>query len=424
MYYSIYANERLAVKNWDCYNECNWLLVNLLTKHYEMDIDDMVDFYLTHRHERFTEEDSYWEWSSTELRHLYGQWQEYQTKKFYYEDFMEDFEEYGDGDIEDYVSPNVAYVDDFQYSDYFERISRFFNDKDFVGRMEQDDTVTLKLYDWVREDDDDLYVKFEKRIARNRRMKTKLKECNEVIFYKSDFDTIERLRKEHDLTELQIQIVFGLIFMSRMNGVKYCRIGTPYKWKGFWSSFDKHITIEERRTIWDMGIFESYVTDKRKAQKQLDYHYGEGFAEYLNVVDEADIVYKNFDIQDEVAWVFHTTVENNKLNFSQICREAIPNLKNKYCAVCGKEFTPNNNKQKQCTQCKEEHKKEQARLRKQKQRAIKKGLIPKEEKKKKLTNKEWEEREFWEQAHRDMIAQQEEWEEEKRLREEKPWLFG
>lgn len=405
MYYSIYANERLAVKNWDCYNECNWLLVNLLTKHYEMDIDDMVDFYLTHRHERFTEEDSYWEWSSTELLHLYGQWQDYQTKKMYYEDYMEDFEEYGDGDIEDYCSPNVAYVDDFQYSDYFERISRFFNDKSFVKKLKTNDTITLKLYDWVKEDDDDLAYKFEKRIARNRRMKTKLRECNEVIFYKSDFDTIEKARKDFGLTELQTQVVFGLIFMSRMNGVKYCRIGTPYKSKGFWSSFDKHISLEDRQVIWKTGLFENYVTDKGKARRQLDNHYEDGFADYLHIVDESDWVYKNFDNKDEVAWTFHTTVENNRLNFSQICKDAMPNLKNRYCVVCGKEFTPNNNKQKQCTQCKEEHKKEQARLRKAKQRAIKKGLIPKEEKKKKLSDTEYMQREEYEQMYRDFEAQ-------------------
>lgn len=418
MYYSIYANERLAVQNWDYYNEVNWLLVNLLTKHYEMDVDDMVNFYLTHRHERHTDEDSYVEWSAEELLSLYRDWQDYQDKKFYYEDFMEDFGDY-DGDIEEYENPYMAYQE-FQYSDYFERISKFFNDKSFIKKLKSGEKVSLKLYDWVRDDDEEIADKFEKRIARNKRMKTKLREVNEVVFYKSDFDTIEKARKNFGLTELQTQAVFGLIFMSRMNGVKYCRIGTEYKSKGFWSSFDKHISIEDRQYIFSLGIFENFVTDKRKARKQLDNHYGEGYSDYLHLTDESDYVYKNFDNKDEVAWVFHTTVENNRLNFSQICREAMPTLKYRYCSVCGELFLPNNNKQKQCTKCKEEHKREQARLRKQKQRAIKKGLIPKETKKKKLTDTEWQKKEEIEFSIE--LREQEE-AEELRLRAEKPWLF-
>lgn len=403
MYYSIYANERLAVKNWKSYKECNWLLANFLTKHYEMDIDDMVDFYLTNRNERHTDEDSYVEWSADELLHLYGEWQNYQTQKMYYEDYMEDFDDY-DGDIEDYENPYMCYTE-FQYSDYFERISRFFNDKSFIKQLRSGEKVSLKLYDWVKEDDEDIAYKFEKRIARNKRMNTKLREVNEVVFYKSDFDTIEKAKKDFGLTELQVQIIFGLIFMSRMNNVKYCRIGTEYKSKGFWSSFDKHISIEERHFIYSLGLFDKYVSNKGKARRQLDNHYHEGYADYLHLTDENDWVYKNFDNKDEVAWVFHTTVENNRLNFSQICKDAMPNFKYRYCSVCGELFLPNNNKQKQCTKCKEEHKKEQARLRKQKQRAIKKGLIPKEEKKKKLSDTEWCLREDCEQMYRDFEAQ-------------------
>lgn len=370
MYYSIYANERLAIQNWDYYNECNWLLMNFITKHYEMDVDDMVDFYLTHRHERFTEEDSYVEWSANELLHLYEEWKDYQNRKFYYEDYMEELEASGE-DADEYENSYMCYVE-FQYSDYFERISRFFTDKSFIKKLKSGEKVSLKLYDWLKEDDEEIGDKFDKRVARNKRMNTKLREVNEVVFYKSDFEAIEKAKRDFRLTELQTQVVFGLIFMSRMNGVKYCRIGTTYKNKGFFSSFDKHISVDDCQKVWKTGLFEDDVSDKSKTRRMLNNRYGEGYADYLHIEDYVvDKIYLNFDNQDEVAWVFHTTVENNRLNFSQICKEAMPNLKNKYCSVCGKEFTPNSNSQKQCTECRDKYKKEQARLRKQKQRAKK-----------------------------------------------------
>ena len=90
--------------------------------------------------------------------------------------------------------------------------------------------------------------------------------------------------------------------------------------------------------------------------------------DYKQYEAKKDMVYLNFDNKDKVAYIFKTTLENNKLNLSQIAMDAIPNIKNKYCVVCGKEFNPANNKQRQCTECKEKYKKEQARLRKQKQR--------------------------------------------------------
>lgn len=417
MYYSIYANERLAVKNWDYYNEVNWLLVNLLTKHYEMPVDDMVDFYLTHRHERHTEEDDCIEWSADELLSLYREWQEYENKKFYYEDYMEDYND-SDDDLWGYENSHMAYQE-FAYNDFYERLGKFFNDRHFIKQLKSGERKSLTLYEYRTYDNEELADKFEKRIARNKRMNTKLREINEVSLYRSDFEAIEKAKKDFDLTELQVMVCFGLIFMSRMNGVKYCRIGTIYKSKGFWSSFEKHIPLEDRQRVWETGLFEDYATDKTKARKQVESR-GEGLADYLHIEDECDKIYLNFDNKDEVVWTFHTTVENNRLNFSELCRQAMPNLKKRYCSVCGKEFTPNNNKQKQCTECKEEHKREQARLRKAKQRAIKKGLIPKEEKRKKMNDEEF--MRYWE---REQSKKAQEREEQALLKgiEEKPWLY-
>ncbi len=421
MYYTMYANERLAIKHWDYYNEVNWLLVNLLTKHYDMDIDDMVDFYLVHRNERHTDDDDCIGFSAQELLSLKEEWDEYQKQKFYYEDYMEDYND-SDDDLWGYENSYMAY-NEFNYNEYLEKFDRYFRDRSFVKKLENGEITTLSFYEFRREGDtdDDIAYKFEKRIARNKRMRTKLREVDSVSLYRSDFEAIEKVKKDFGLTELQTQVVFGLIFMSRMNGVKYCRIGTAYKSKGFWNAFDKHIPLEDRQVIWETGLFEHFESDKAKARKQLDNHYESGFADYLHITDESDKIYTKFDIQDEVVWTFHTTVENNKLNFSELCRQAMPNLlKNRYCSVCGKEFEPTNNRQKQCPDCREEHKKEQARLRKQKQRAIKKGLIEKEPKKKKLNDYEFQ-REWEREQSRKAQAR----EEEALLKgiKEKPWLY-
>lgn len=401
MYYTIYANEALALDNWDYYNECNWLLTNFLAKDYRKSIDEKIDFYYLHRHERFTDEDSYVEFSNEELKYLYGEYQEYMTKKNYHELYMEDFYESGE-DVENYESPSLAYVE-WEHNDYMEKLSRIFGNKELMKKIENGEELNIKTYDWQMEKEEDMRDKFTRKIKRNRDMKTKLREINEVVLYKSDFDVIEKVRKEHDLTELQTSVVFGLIFMSRMNDTKWCRIGTEYKAKGFWSCFNKYVAPEDKWAVWDTGVFDTY---KEKA-----------FQKYENKTDK---IYLNFDNKDEVAYVFKTTVENNKLNFSELAKEILPNFNMKYCIHCGKAFVPASNRQKQCAECKKENEKEQARIRKQRQRDREKGIdVPIEKKAyKRLTAKERE------AIQRQESYEQQKLEDEKLLKEakEKPWL--
>ncbi len=363
MYYSMYANEALALDNWDSYNECNWLLTNFLSKDYRKSIEEKVDFYFAHRHERHRDDDggyyasSTMEFTAEDFLKLEKEYYDYQDKKFMYEDFMEDF--YDADDAWEYENDSMAYQE-FYRDDFYERLSKYFENKSFMKDVRNGKKVSIKIYDWLKEDDDDMYVKFEKKMAKNEKMKTKLREVSSVILYQSDIDNILKARREYNLTELQTQVCFGLIFMSRMSGIKFCRIGTTYKSKGFWSAFDKHISPEDKARVWETGLFSTYVSKKKRAHG-------------VHIEDEVDKIYECFDVKDGgIGYEFITTVENNRLNFSKMCKEAIPNLRNRHCVVCGEEFVPTNNSQRQCLSCKEKYKREQANERLRKHRAAKK----------------------------------------------------
>lgn len=357
MYYTIYLNEKMALDNWEQYDECNWLLTDLLAKDERKTLKEKAEFYYENRHERFTDEDIYVEFSNYELRYQLEEYEDYMRRKFYYEMYMEDFEE-SDEDIEDYESPNLAYVE-WQQDDYLEKLGdKIFKNKSLMEKIENGEDLRIKTYDWQKDDNHDMELKFFKKMKRNQKMNKKLREINEVVLYKSDFDIIEKARKEYSLTELQTQVVFGLIFMSRMNDVQWCRIGTEHKSKGFWGAFDRYVKPEDKEKVWETGLFETYKED--------------GFKNYK---EKEDKIYLNYENKDEVAYVFKTTVENNKLNLSQIAKEVIPDINVKYCIHCGKSFVPASNRQKQCSECKKENEREQARLRKQKQREREKSGV-------------------------------------------------
>lgn len=387
----------------------------------------MVDFYYAHRHERYNEDGYYpasvLRFTTQDLLELKPQYDDYVNRKHYYDSYMDDLDE-SDDDVEYYHNPHMAYVE-FQEDEFMERLGRkFFKDKSFVKRLESGEDINVSIYEWgIGEKDVDVKEKFRRKASRNKNLNMKLREVDEVKLYKSDFDAIARVKKEYNLTELETQMVFGLIFMSRMHDVRWCRIGTAFKKKGFYSSFDKYITPEEKEAVFATGLFESATRDKGKARNMIKQRYDWDYVEYLHIEDEYDWIYKNFDNKDEVIWTFKTTLENNKLNFSKLAKEALPNFKYKYCTVCGELFLPNNNKQKQCTECKEKYKKENARLRKQKQRAIEKGLLqPEEKKKKRLTKAERDAIDLqWEidESEKDFKKLNEEI---RKLEETKPWL--
>lgn len=379
MYYSFYLNERLALSEWDYYDECNWLLTHLLCKDETKTIEEKLDFYIKHRHER---DENQWWYDDIEDKISKEEYEEYQHRKAMYEDFLECGGE---------SNPYIAYVD--------------FQPNQFFDMLEEDKFESKKNREAV----------FIKKTIRNRRMNMKLREIDKVILYKSDFAAIEKAKKIHKLNEHQTQILFGLIFFSRINDVKWCRVGTNYKWKSFKACFDKTVTIDDINKVKETGLITRVNLEKGKAYNQ----FGAEQAEYLHIESEYDFVYEGFDNQDEVAYEFITTKENNRLDLSKLAKEIIPNFKIKYCSICGAEFNPNSNRQQMCEACKEQTQKEQARIRKQRQRDREKGLLPKFEKNKKLTAKE-----------RNLMRVQAEYEKQKiednKLIEEikeKPWLY-
>jgi hypothetical protein len=322
-------NERLALKNWTHYKECNWLLTHFLSKDETKNIDEKLEFYFLHRHER---EDSEWIATGKEnwSKQTQEEYQDYLYRKGMYEDFLECG---GEG------NPHIAYVD-FTPNRYFDNI-------------DEDDKT-------------DRVAVLTKKMIRNIRMKTKLREIDSVSLYRSDLDAIKQAKKEYKLTEMQTQILFGFIFFSRMNEVKYCRVGTEYKWKSFKACFEKTVTAKDIDAVLNTGLIERAKSDsKQSAYKKLKEQ-----AKYLNIKAESDYVYTQFENQDEVTYTFVTTVENNRLNLSAVAKEAIPDFKIKYCSVCGKEFEPKSNRQKMCEECKKEITKEQNRARQRKHNAL------------------------------------------------------
>ena len=245
---------------------------------------------------------------------------------------------------------------DFYFANRHERGELFVNDDGSVYREEE----RYEVYDF---NVDTFKRSMTYREERCKAINTKLREIDEVVLYKSDFDAIEKARKEYRLTELQTQILFGMIFFSRMNNIAWCRIGTLYKLRSFKACFEKTIKQEDIFKIAETGLFKQVVTNKDEAKYKLKEQ-----AEYLHIETEADWYYLNFDNQDEVAYVFKTTLENNRLNLTKLAKEVIPDFKAKYCIHCGAEFYPKSNRQKMCDECKVIVIREQARLRKQKQR--------------------------------------------------------
>lgn len=326
MYYSFYLNEKLLLDEWQYYDECNWLLTNLLCKDDRKNVEEKLDFYFSNRHVR---DDSQWRYLDENDKYFKEAYEDYKYKRDMYYEHLE----YGeDNDV-------IAFVP-FQRNSIFEAYEQNINKQDSNKE-----------------------AVFIKKMIRNSKINSKLREINEVILYQSDLDAITKAKQDNKLTEFQLQVLFGLILFSRLHDVEWCRVGTEFKWKSFKACFDKTIKATDLQAILDTGLFKQVVTNKAAARKKLGTQ-----AEYLNIKDEIDYKYLGFANKDKVAFIYKTTKENNRLNLTEVFKEVIPNYKVKYCCECGCEFTPASNRQKMCTDCKAKVIKEQARVRKQRQR--------------------------------------------------------
>lgn len=318
MYYSFYLNERMLLDNWKYYDDCNWLLMVTLAKDWNMAIEDKRKFYLDNRHEK-----------SSFLKQLH---------------YSEDFQEAA-----------------FMYDVYEGQISK---------------NETLERYKYLNSysQSSELDQLFTQMTKRSMNLNKTLREVTEVVLYKSDFEYIERMKREYSFTVKQVKAIFGLIFFSRMWNSKWCRVGTPFKLQQFESCFP--FSVDDVDIVYAyVNAFDSLETKKDKSK------YNIYAINYMRIEDELDYIYPNFDNKDEIAYVFKTTLENNKLDLDTLAEEIIPNLKNKYCDICGKEFTPKSNRQKHCIKCGITKKKQDAAERKRKQREKEKSdyLIEKSE---------------------------------------------
>ena len=296
----------MLLDNWKYYDDCNWLLMISLAKDWNMPVEDKRKFYLENRHEK--------------------------------ESFLK----------------QLHCTDEFQDASFLYEVGMYGEDKPRLDRY---------LYFESFSNTSSLDAKFKQMTKKAMNLNKTLREVNEVILYKSDFDYIERMKKEYSFTVKQVKAVFGLIFFSRMWNSKWCRVGTPFKLQQFGSCFPSY-NIEE-----DMDIIYAYTKAFESIETIKDTsNFNVYTRNYMCIENELDHIYPNFDNKDEVAYVFKTTMENNKLNLEKIAEEAIPNLRSKYCDICGKEFTPKSNRQKHCKECGAEKKRQDAAERKRKQR--------------------------------------------------------
>lgn len=318
MYYSYYLNERMLLDNWSSYNEGNWLLKQLLFTDSRKTVEEKIEYYLAHKKVKDVAFAEYYE--SDDFQQHYNQ---YLYEKDMHEMYLEDYGE--ENDV-------MAYVE-FTPNAFYENYSR------------------------MKEYDDQLEAIFTKGTIRNAKLKKKLREVKEVVLYKSDILAAEEARKKYRLTELQSDILVGLIFFSRMNDCKYARVGTEFKFKQFKGCFKRTIKEEDIEAVLSTGLFNLYVNEKKDIKN-----------DYYNYKAEKDYEYLGYDNKDEVGFIYKVTPKNNKLSLTGIHKVIIPNSDKKRCERCGNDFSPKNNRQKFCSTCQTEVRKEQARERKRRQR--------------------------------------------------------
>ena len=151
-----------------------------------------------------------------------------------------------------------------------------------------------------------------------------------------------------------------------MHDVKWTRLGTEWKRKQFEACYDFTIRGDKEHNDYKAvnEVFEHYTdwkenTDRINVRTKWYYNIGE---------TEFDWIYPNFDNKDEIAYIFKTTLENNRLDLGKLAEEVLPDIREKYCYRCGRAFNPSSNRQKYCEECKQEIKREQAAERKRRQR--------------------------------------------------------
>lgn len=198
---------------------------------------------------------------------------------------------------------------------------------------------------------DALHRKFERKQRKNRRMKSRLREINEVVLYENDIENVIKAHRKYDLTVLQTKIFFGLLFFARMYNSEHCRVGTEWKFKQFCGCFKERIGFADMDFVRQYGLLLIFETGE------------EVFSRYRSAVPELDYIYEGAEEKTAVAYRHTVTVENNRLDLDAVFDAAMPKQwRVKRCEACGGIVFIRGNRQKYCEKCSHEKHKRQQRM--------------------------------------------------------------
>jgi hypothetical protein len=316
----------MLLDNWSEYKDANWLLRDCLERDSTRTAADKADYYLANRNTNPMN------WNIQQIFKT----EEFKWTKEWYDNAMMDIE------------MEREYSEDHMYYGEMPHRPKCVTIYELLEGHNSRRTIRKRFED-----------AYERNVKRHRT----LRQIDEVVLYKSDLEFIRAAIATNKYTLKQIKILFGAMFFSRMYDVRWTRLGTAWKKKQFKACFNFHIEKEDFEAVND--LFEP-LTDWKPNTTHMHwrtkayYHIGE---------TEFDWIYPNYDNKDEIAYIFHTTLENNKLNLGEVAEEAMTDIRNRYCPICEKPFTPKSNRQKYCDECRKEVQREQAAERKRRQRA-------------------------------------------------------
>lgn len=185
--------------------------------------------------------------------------------------------------------------------------------------------------------------KFERKQRKNRRMRSRLREVQQVVLYQNDIDCVVKAHQRFDLTVAQTKIFFGLLFFARMYGSEHCRVGTEWKFKQFCGCFKERIAFADMDFIGRYGLLRIFETED------------EVFSRYRSAVPELDYIYEGVRQKDEIAYSYIVDINNNRLDLDAVFAAAMPvQWRVKRCEACGKAAFIKGNRQKYCEQCSHE----------------------------------------------------------------------
>lgn len=178
---------------------------------------------------------------------------------------------------------------------------------------------------------------------------SKLRCVDKIKIYQSDMDYFVDACRYFDLNSSQKKILFGVIFMCRMDDKNYVDLRYESSIKGFCRSCnDRHIYKESvKGTSWfDTYCEPSGMTALCDAGLLKRVENGQGSLEI-----GCKYIYPQFSKRaGGIAVCYVVGLENNRLDIGSICRD-IGLFDLMFCNNCGKEFYARGGKRIYCKEC-------------------------------------------------------------------------